>query len=147
MVASAACVAAAYVMMRRRGADLHPTLITAGQLLFAILPLAVYSTVLEGNPLAMRWSRTALLSGVYLALLGSVVGVWLNYWLLKRIGATRLLSMGLVEPLIAVMLGAVFLDERMTLRAVGGGIFVLVAVAVVLDVIGIRTPSRTDDHA
>jgi len=147
VIASAACVAAAYVMMRRRGADLHPTLITAGQLLFAIVPLAVYSTVLEGNPLAMRWSRTALLSGVYLALLGSVVGVWLNYWLLKRIGATRLLSMGLVEPLIAVMLGAAFLDERMTLRTIGGGICVLVAVAVVLDVIGMRTPWRTDDHA
>ena len=36
---------------------------------------------------------------------------WLNYWLLKRIGATKLLSMGLVEPLIAVLLGAAMLGE------------------------------------
>src|SRR6187200_2767668 len=34
--------------------------------------------------------------------------------LLKGIGATKLLSMGLIEPLVAVLLGAVFLEERLT---------------------------------
>jgi drug/metabolite transporter (DMT)-like permease len=134
VVASAACVAIAYVVMRRRGTDLHPTLITAGQLLFAIGPLALYGVAIEGNPMAMRWSRTAVLSGVYLAVLGSVVGVWLNYWLLKRIGATKLLSMGLVEPLVAVLLGVAFLNERMTVETISGGVCILISVAVVLDI-------------
>jgi drug/metabolite transporter (DMT)-like permease len=134
VVASAACVAIAYVMMRRRGADLHPSVITAGQLFFAIGPLAIYSIAVEGNPLAMRWSRTAVLSGAYLAILGSVVAVWLNYWLLKRIGATKLLSMGLIEPLLAVLLGAAFLDETMTVETIAGGLCILVSVAVVLDI-------------
>jgi threonine/homoserine efflux transporter RhtA len=64
------------------------------------------------------------------------------------------LSMGLVEPLIAVLLGAVFLHERLTVITGVGGICILAAVAVVLDV-GRTTdsarqagsgPSRPDDR-
>lgn len=72
-------------------------------------------------------------SVIYLALLGSIAGAWLNYWLLKRIGATRLLVMGLIEPVIAVMLGATFLQETMTGWTVAGGVCVLVSVGMVLD--------------
>ena len=149
VIASAACVAVAYVVMKRRGAGLHPTVITTGQLLAGVLPLAVYSAVVEGNPATFRWTRTALLSGLYLALLGSVAGAWLNYWLLTRIGATRLLSMGLIEPLIAVLLGAAFLGERLTIRAMAGGVCILVAVGVVLDLLGGtrgRTRGSGPDH-
>jgi drug/metabolite transporter (DMT)-like permease len=139
MIASAACVALSYVIMRRRGHDLHPSVITAGQLVAAVAPLAAYAVIAEGSPFDLTWSRTALISGVYLALAGSVAGAWLNYWLLKRIGATRLLSMGLVEPLIAVILGAAFLGERMTVDAAVGGVFILISVAVVLDIVRMRS--------
>ena len=137
----AACVAVAYVVMKRRGASLDPATITLGQLTAAVGPLALYSALVEGNPLAVRWTRPALLAGLYLALLGSVAAAWLNYWLLKRIGATKLLSMGLIEPLIAVVLGAVFLDETLTGRTLVGGIGILLSVAVVLDVTGVRRPA------
>jgi len=70
---------------------------------------------------------------LYLAVLGSVIAAWLNYWLLKRMGATKLLSMGLIEPLIAVVLGAVFLDEQLTMKTAVGGVLILIAVGVVLD--------------
>jgi drug/metabolite transporter (DMT)-like permease len=135
-------VAIAYVVMKRRGARLDPAVITTGQLLAGTIPLAVYSAIVEGNPFAFRWTQTALLSGLYLALLGSVAGVWLNYWLLKRIGATRLLSMGLVEPLIAVLLGAAVLGERLTPKVGVGGLCILVAVGVVLDIFGGREARR-----
>jgi len=42
--------------------------------------------------------------------------------------------MGLVEPLVAVLLGAAFLAEKMSSKTVIGGVCILVAVAVVLDV-------------
>ena len=138
VIGSAVCVSVAYVAMKRRGASLDPIVILAGQLLAGAVPLALYSRVVEGNPSGFQWSRTALLSGVYLALLGSVAGGWLNYWLLKRIGATRLLSMGLIEPLVAVLLGAVFLGETLTVRTIVGGLCILVAVGVVLDVFTVR---------
>ena len=65
-----------------------------------------------------------------------MAGVWLNYWLLKRIGATKLLSMELIEPLIAVLLGSAFLAERLTLKTMIGGACILLAVSVVLDIFG-----------
>jgi drug/metabolite transporter (DMT)-like permease len=134
VIASAACVAIAYVAMKRRGAGLDPSVITAGQLLAALIPLSIYSAVVEGHPFEIRWTRTALVSGLYLALLGSVAGAWLNYWLLKRIGATKLLSMGLIEPLVAVLLGAAFLGEDVSIRTIVGGALILAGVAIVLDI-------------
>jgi drug/metabolite transporter (DMT)-like permease len=133
VTAAAACVAIVYVVMKRRGAGLHPSVITSGQLMSAIVPLAVYSAMAEGRITSLPWTRTAILSGIYLAILGSVAGAWLNYWLLKRIDATKLLSMGLIEPLVAVLLGAVFLHERVTVNTIIGGVCILIAVGVVLD--------------
>ena len=133
VTAGAACVAIAYVVMKRHGTRLHPSVITSGQLVSAVIPLAIYSAIAEGPPLSLPWTRTAVLAGVYLALLGSVTGAWLNYWLLKRIGATKLLSMGLIEPLVAVLLGAIFLHEQLTGKTVAGGVLILIAAGVVLD--------------
>ena len=140
VVGGAICVAGAYVAMRRYGSDLHPSLITSGQMFSAFVPLLAYATWREGNPLAVTWTSSALASVLYLALLGSVAGAWLNYWLLKRIGATRLLLMGLIEPLVAVLLGAAFLDETLTGRALVGGVFILVGLAFALDVWRFRGP-------
>jgi len=133
VVAGSACVAVAYVVMRRHGNHLRPIVVTAGQMLAAIGPLAIYAVLVEGSLLRVRWTATSALALLYLALAGSIVGVWLNYWLLHRIGATRLLVMGLVEPLIAVVLGAIFLDERMTGWTLAGGLCIIVSVGLVLD--------------
>ncbi len=46
--------------------------------------------------------------------------------------ATKVLSMALVEPLIAVLLGAALLGERLTGRTLLGGALVLVSVALTL---------------
>ena len=47
--------------------------------------------------------------------------------------------MGLIEPLIAVVLGAFFLDERLTVRTAIGGLLILLSVGVVLDLTGTGT--------
>lgn len=124
----AVCVAFAYVMMRRSGKDLHPSAITTGQMIAAFVPLFAYGWAVEGNPLEIQWTSTALVSATYLALLGSIVAAWLNYWLLARVGAVNLLVMGLVEPPIAVLLGAWLLGERMHARAIAGAVLILVSV-------------------
>jgi drug/metabolite transporter (DMT)-like permease len=128
----AVCVAFAYVMIRRSGRRLHPSIITTGQMVAAFVPLAIYATLVEGNPLGINWTTTAVTSAVYLALLGSVVAAWLNYWLLSRVGAVNLLVMGLVEPIIAILLGAWFLDESMNARALAGGVVILFSVVLTM---------------
>ena len=69
---------------------------------------------------------------LYLALAGSVTAFWLNYWLLKRIGATKLLVMSLVEPLIAVLLGAIVLREALPAGTLLGGGCILASTWMVL---------------
>jgi drug/metabolite transporter (DMT)-like permease len=128
----AVCVAFAYVMVRRSGRKLHPSVITTGQMIAAFVPLTIYAALVEGNPLAIRWTSTAVTAAIYLALLGSVVAAWLNYWLLSRVGAVNLLVMGLVEPIIAIMLGAWFLDESMNGRAIVGGAVILFSVVLTM---------------
>jgi drug/metabolite transporter (DMT)-like permease len=133
----AVCVAFAYVLVRRSGRHLAPGVITTGQMLAAFVPLLIYGGAVEGNPFEIRWTSTALLSVAYLALAGSVLAAWLNYWLLARVGAVNLLLMGLVEPVIAIMLGAWVLGETMNDHAILGGALILASVWLVM------APSRT----
>jgi drug/metabolite transporter (DMT)-like permease len=135
VVASALCIALGYVMVRREGSHLDPIVITTGQMASAILPLSVYAYLREGSPADVAWTARAVVSGAYLAVIGSVLGGWLNYWLLKRIGATKLLVMGLLEALVAVLLGAAILGERIGARAILGGMLIVASVVFVLDLI------------
>jgi drug/metabolite transporter (DMT)-like permease len=136
----AVCVAFAYVMIRRRGRHLAPGVITSGQMIAAFVPLLIYAWLVEGNPLRIQWTASALGSVVYLALAGSVVAAWLNYWLLSRVGAVNLLIMGLVEPVIAILLGAWILGESMNARALLGGTVILASVWLTLRPPAARTP-------
>jgi drug/metabolite transporter (DMT)-like permease len=124
-----ACVGFAYVFVKGHGGRrLRPEVLTCGQMLCAVGPMLVFATVREGNPLNLRWTPLAIGCLLYLALAGSVAATWLNYWLLERMSATALLSMALVEPLIAVLLGAALLHERVTPGAAAGGVLVLCSI-------------------
>jgi drug/metabolite transporter (DMT)-like permease len=128
VTSASACVAFAYVFVKRHRRALRPEVISAGQMLCAAGPMLVAAMLREGNPLAAHWTPLALGCLLYLSLAGSVGGMWLNYWLLERMSATALLSMALVEPLIAVLLGRALLGESLTAAAAGGGFLVLCSI-------------------
>jgi len=134
VVGGAVCVALAYVLLKKYATHLYPGTITATQMLAALLPLVGLALLVEGNPLNVRWTPRAAAALLYLALVGSIVATWLNYWLLQRIGATTVLVTGLVEPVIAALLGAAFLNESMNVRTFLGAIGILGSVAFILDV-------------
>jgi drug/metabolite transporter (DMT)-like permease len=132
VTASALCVALGYVIVKKHGTHLRPIELTTGQMLVGLVPLLLIAITREGNPLAVRWTMSAIASVLYLALAGSVTAFWLNYWLLKRIGATKLLVMSLVEPLIAVILGAIVLQEALPAGTLLGGACILASTWMVL---------------
>jgi drug/metabolite transporter (DMT)-like permease len=123
-----AFVAFAYVFVKRNRRALPPAVLSAGQMLCAAGPLLVAATLREGNPMRLHWTPLAIACLLYLAIAGSIGGTWLNYWLLERMSAAALLSMSLVEPLIAVLLGRAFLHERVSAGAAGGGVLVLCSI-------------------
>ena len=132
VTASAVCVALGYVIVKRHGTHLSPIQLTTSQMMVGLVPLLALALTFEGNPLAVRWTPRAIAALLYLALAGSVTAFWLNYWLLKRIGATRVLVMSLVEPLIAVVLGAVVLHEALPPGTLLGGAGILASTWILL---------------
>ena len=129
IIGGAAAVGFAYVYVKARARSrVRPEVLTCGQMLCAVGPMLLFATVREGTPLAANWTPLAIACVLYLAIAGSVGATWLNYWLLERMSATAVLSMALVEPLIAVLLGAAFLGERVTLNAALGGGLVLCSI-------------------
>ena len=132
VLGGAACAAIAYAIVKQRAVHLPPAAMVAAQTLCALVPLAVAAWTLEGPPFDVRWSRSAVLALLYLSIASSVVAFWLNYWLLKRVTATTVLAMGLVQPLIAAALGALILGERFRTGAAMGGAAVLLSAAIIL---------------
>lgn len=91
------------------------------------IPLIATGAIIEGSPLAVHWTPTAVFAMLYLAVAGSIAGFWLNYWLLKRVGATSTLAISIVEPLFAVLLGAIVLHETLSWPVAAGGAAVIVS--------------------
>ena len=126
--AGAFCVALAYVVIARRAQNLSPLSVITGQMVAGAVPLIVAGAIIEGNPVTIHWTRTAIFALLYLAIAGSIAGFWLNYWLLRHAGTTSTLAISIVEPLFAVLLGAIVLHETLSWRVgVGGAAVVLSA--------------------
>jgi drug/metabolite transporter (DMT)-like permease len=132
VVAGAACVAWANVLVKARGARLDPAVLAACQMVCGFVPLACFGLAFEGNPLKMRWTTLAVVSLLYLTLVGSVAAFLLYYWLVQKIDVTKTMLIALVTPLAAVLLGMVTLDERLTWRVVAGGVLIMSGVAFVV---------------
>lgn len=132
VLGGAVCAASAYAIAKRRITHLPPSLTSATQTLCAFIMLLPCALLLDGSPAALTWTQEALVSLLYLGLASSVVAFWLNYWLLQRMTATAVLSMALVQPLIAAALGAMLLGERFDARAAAGGVLILISATVIL---------------
>ncbi|HEV2801755.1 MAG TPA: DMT family transporter [Pyrinomonadaceae bacterium] len=132
VIGGALCVAFSYVLVKAHGGHLHPLVLTAGQMICGLVPLVVYGLIQEGNPLQFRWTATAALSLLYLALAGSVAAFGLNYWLLQRTDATKILLMSIVEPPLAMLLGVIVLGEAVTERVLWGSVCILLSVGLIL---------------
>lgn len=101
----------------------------AGGLL--LLPLGV---LLAGDePLGpAAWSGRSLAGLVYLVLIGSLVGYTAYVWLLGNVAIGTVATYAYVNPVVAIALGVLFLDERVTWQIGVGATVVLASVALVI---------------
>jgi len=125
-------VAYANVLVKARGGHLDPATLAAVQMCFGLVPLLIIGSLTEGSPLNFRWTPTALLSLLYLALVGSALAFLLFYWLVKRVDVTKTMLIALVTPLLAVMLGRLVLNEQLTWRALAGGACIIAGVTLIV---------------
>jgi len=77
-------------------------------------------------------SLESIAAVAYLAVFGSIIALNCYVWLLTREPAQKVATYALVNPVIAVLLGAIVLGEKITVFTVIGATCVLAGVALVL---------------
>lgn len=75
------------------------------------------------------WTPAAIAALVYLALIGSGVGLVVNFWLYRRLRPTTVMLSQLLITAEAVLIGALALQEQITPAMLVGATLVLVAIA------------------
>ena len=132
VVLSSAVVAYSNVLVKDKGKNLDPAILAAGQMFFGLVPLLLIGIPWEGNPFRFHWTRMAVVSLFYLAIVGSVIAFWLYYWLVQNMDVTKSMMIALVTPVVAVILGMVVLDEELSWRTVAGGAMIIGGIAVIV---------------
>ncbi|NMO16072.1 EamA family transporter [Pyxidicoccus fallax] len=126
---SVAVISVANVLAKKHMGHVPAHVLVFGQTFSSALPLLALSFLLEaGQP--MNWSTRSVLAVLYLALCGTVLTYQCLYWLLPRISLAALGAMALLDTLVAVVLGVVFLDEPLTLSLLLGGALILGGAAI-----------------
>ncbi len=116
------------LILKRYGAGTSSVLLTRSGMLTGALGLAAAALLLEDAGTA-RWTWRALLSVLYLALLGTVLAFTLYYWLLRHAPASELSLIAYVIPVIALTVGALLGGEPLTRTTLQGSGIVLLGVA------------------
>lgn len=128
-VAGAALWGWAGVMIKQRTGRLPPMSIAAGSIAFAALVMAPFG--IETPPLA-AWTPQAVGAVIALGALCTGLAYLPFFTLIRDIGPSRTLTVGLAVPVLGILWGWLFLDEAVTLPMLGGAALVLAALALVL---------------
>ena len=87
----------------------------------------------EGSQLdGAAFARDSVLAWIYLVVFGSLVGFTAYAWLLRVAPISLVVTHQYVNPLVAIALGMVFLDERPSPWALAGALVVLGAVYIAI---------------
>ena len=85
-----------------------------------------------GNFDTAQWTRSGILAVLYLAIMGSVVGLTAYVYLLQHVPVTKVSTYAFVNPVIAVLLGVLIFHERLSPAEITGSTLILIAVATVI---------------
>lgn len=132
IVVGAFTAAYASVLTKTYGREISSMSLLCGQMIFGFVPLLIVGFITEGNPLNFNWTRSAIICVFYLAIPGSIIAFLLYYWLLMRIDVTKAMMISLVTPLVAVIIGGIYLGETLATQTIFGGLLVLASVGLII---------------
>lgn len=132
LIVSSMGAAYSNVLVKAYGKHLDPAILAGGQMFFGLIPLLLIGIPWEGNPLNFNWTPMAVVSLIYLAVVGSVVAFLLYYWLVQNMDVTKTMLIALVTPVVAVTLGMIVLDEELHGRTLVGGLMIISGIAIIV---------------
>jgi len=112
------------VLTKKYGQPISPFAMNHVGMLGGAVLLLLAAMILEPIGSAV-WDGAAIGSILYLSLVGSVIVFVTYHWLLKRVQAVYLSLTSFINPIIAVILGAIILDEALSPRVFLGAGLVL----------------------
>jgi len=80
---------------------------------------------------AMIWTKTNLFATVYLIIFGSVITFSLYYWLFSYLSLTQITYVTFFSPIIAIFIGWIFLNERLSFLILFGAILIIIGALLV----------------
>ncbi|HEX2194637.1 MAG TPA: DMT family transporter [Candidatus Limnocylindria bacterium] len=128
LIGSAISYAAAGVYARRTVKGV-PALTSAFLEVGFAFVITLALTVVFGSPWVTRLELDAVLSVVWLGLIGSGLAFLAFFFLLNRWGATRTALVAYLLPVVGIVLGAVILSEEITLAMVAGTALIIGGIA------------------
>ena len=123
----------------------NPLLGTVVQMLGGAGGLVVAAVVSRERPSFGEAELSAWLGLVYLIVFGSIVAFTAYSWLLQVAPVSQVATYAYVNPVVAVILGALFVGEAIGVATVVGGAITVLAVAVVVSEEGRRRKARALD--
>lgn len=132
LVLSAVCGSYSNVLVKAYGVKIDPMVLAAGQMACGFVPLLMVGIPIEGSPLNFHWTTMAVISLLYLVIVGSVVAFALYYWLVRNMDVTNTMLIALVTPVVAVILGMIVLDETLNWRMVAGSACIISGLALIV---------------
>lgn len=120
---------AGLVWVKRIGDDSPPLATTAGTLAVA-LPLFILVWLLADGRFPPDLAPRAAAAIVYLGTLGSVLGFALYYYLIKHLDTGSVALISLINPVIALILGALLNGEDLPARVWAGAACILLGLSI-----------------
>jgi drug/metabolite transporter (DMT)-like permease len=131
LIAAPFCYVCANIFVRRRLGGYPPFVIAVMQMLGAVIvamPLALAIDRPWESPLP---SATALAAIIGMGVLGSALPSLCHFTVLQRAGATNASLVTLIMPLTPIMLGWVFLGERLSATDIAGALVIAAALIII----------------
>lgn len=119
----------ANVAVKRWGAGIHPLSVSGVSMGLGALLVVPLAWIGERGR-EVHFGTRPVLAVIYLAVVGSAIAFTVYYWLLRRLPATSLSLINYATPVVAVLIGTLWLGEPFTLRICLGAGLVVAGVAI-----------------
>tara|TARA_Y100000741_G_scaffold356185_1_gene332532 strand:+ start:1479 stop:2360 length:882 start_codon:yes stop_codon:yes gene_type:complete len=94
------------------------------QVLTGVIMLSL-SSLLKEDLSQIVWTDQLLFASVYLVLFGGVISWGIYFWLYQYLSVTQVTYVAIFPPIVAIILGWIFLNEVLSTKEIIGTIFIL----------------------
>lgn len=131
LLAGASCYAMANVYARKFLIGHHAFAMATMQMLLALVISLVAFFLFEYSSTTKMPSPQAFANVMAMGFLGSGFASLCHFTILKRAGATNAILVTIILPVTPIVLGFIFLGERIGMREVAGGLIIALALLII----------------